>query len=358
MWKAGKICVFIATMKTFKRSKAIGFFDEDFRLAKLTKLGDPLVRLGKGIDFNLFRPYLEEKLQIKAKGKGGRPPFDYVLLFKILVLQRFYNLSDDQMEYQICDRLSFMRFLGLTLADDVPDSKTVWHYREKLKDMNMTEDLFSLFLEHLNQLGLAVQEGKIVDASFVEVPRQRNSREENKSIKAGKVPEGWEKQPCKLAQKDVDARWTKKNHVSYYGYKNHVKCETTHKFVTQYKVTHAAVNDSQVLELINEEDRGQVFYADSAYKTSPIEQKLISLDMPNKIIERAYRNTPLTEEQKKNNKEKSKVRARIEHIFGFVENSMNGSYIRTIGLERATAVIGLMNLTYNMFRKIQVVSAS
>ena len=197
-------------MKTFKRSKAIGFFDEDFRLSKLTQLGDPLARLNAGIDFEIFRTALTEKLTIEPKGKGGRRPYDYVLMFKILILQRYYNISDDQAEYQICDRLSFMRFLGLTLADDVPDSKTIWNFRERVTDLDLAEVLFELFIKELTKLNLIIHEGKIIDASFVEVPKQRNSREENKAIKEGNIPADWQNTSHKLAQKDTDARWTKK----------------------------------------------------------------------------------------------------------------------------------------------------
>jgi transposase, IS5 family len=343
-------------MKTFKRSKAIGFFDEDFRLEKLSKLGDPLDRLSKGIDFELFRPVLLDKLHVEPKDKGGRKPYDYVLMFKILILQRYYNLSDDQSEYQICDRLSFMRFLKLTIADDVPDSKTIWHFRERLVDLELVDVLFDLFKTKLEELGLIVHEGKIVDASFVEVPKQRNSRDENKQIKDGEIPATWGKNENKLEQKDTDARWTKKNGVSFYGYKNHVKCEQTNKFITGYTVTDASVHDSQPTpDLLNKEDEGQPLYADSAYVGEELNIKFVE-DKKVKpvIIEKGYRNNPLTDEQKANNKEKSKVRVRVEHIFGFIENSMNGSTIKTIGIKRAKALIGLMNLTYNLFRKVQV----
>ncbi len=343
-------------MKTFKRNKAISFFDEDFRLEKLTKLGDPLERLSKGIDFELFRPVLLDKLTVEPKDKGGRKPYDYVLMFKIVILQRYYNLSDDQSEYQICDRLSFMRFLKLTIADDVPDSKTIWHFRERLVDLELVDVLFDLFKTKLEELGLIVHEGKIVDASFVEVPKQRNSRDENKQIKDGEIPATWKENENKLEQKDTDARWTKKNGVSFYGYKNHVKCEQTNKFITGYTVTDASVHDSQPTpDLLNKEDEGQPLYADSAYVGEDLHLKLAE-DKKVKpiIIEKGYRNNPLTDEQKANNKEKSKVRVRVEHIFGFIENSMNGSTIKTIGIKRAKALIGLMNLTYNLFRKVQV----
>ena len=342
-------------MKHFKRSKAIGFFDEDFRLEKLTALGDPLERLKQGIDFEMFRPFLIEKLHTMPKGEGGRRPYDYLLMFKILILQRYYNLGDDQTEYQICDRLSFMRFLNLTIADDVPDSKTIWHFKERLIDLDLIEKLFDLFKSRLEQLGLIVHEGKIVDASFVEVPKQRNSKEENKQIKKGEIPADWTKNDNKLEQKDTDARWTKKNGVSYYGYKNHVKCDQKNKFITDYDVTDASVHDSQaIVGLLTAEDEGQQVYADSGYVGQEINEEMVAKKVKPVVCEKGYRNHPLTDEQKASNKEKSKVRVRVEHIFGFIENSMNGSTIKTIGIKRAEALIGLMNLTYNMFRKVQV----
>ena len=129
--------------KTFKRHKDYGFFDQDLRLSKLTKLGDPLEKLNKGIDFEIFRLILEDKLSILAKGAGGRPPYDYVLMFKVLILQRYYNLSDEQIEYQINDRFSFMRFLNLTIADDIPDSRTVWKFKEQLVDLKLIETIFN-----------------------------------------------------------------------------------------------------------------------------------------------------------------------------------------------------------------------
>lgn len=188
-------------MKPFKRSKAIGFFDEDLRLTKLSRMGDPLERLSKGIDFELFRSALIDNLHVEPKNKGGRRPYDYVLMFKVMILQRYYNISDDQVEYQICDRLSFMRFLGLTLADDVPDSKTIWLFRERLTDLGLVEILFGTFLKKLEDLNLVIHEGKIIDASFVEIPRQRNTREENKQIKQGEIPQGWIDKPTSFRKK-------------------------------------------------------------------------------------------------------------------------------------------------------------
>jgi IS5 family transposase len=219
----------------------------------------------------------------------------------------------------------------------------------------MVEELFLLFVNKLEDLGLVVNEGKIVDASFVDVPRQRNKKDENDTIKKGGA-EDWKENPHRLGQKDLDARWTKKNNETHYGYKNHAKCDAKSKVVTKYAVTDASVHDSQALSgLLDGKDEDQPLYADSAYVGQELhgdlcQEKKVAV----RICEKRYRNRPLTQEQKENNKTKSKTRVRVEHIFGFVENSMNGSFIRSIGLAQAEANIGLMNLTYNLFRKLQI----
>jgi len=338
-----------------KNKNPRGLFDETFRLEKLSKQGDPLLLLKAKINWEIFRPTLEIIFTKEDKGQGGRTPYDYLIMFKVLILQRYYNLSDDQTEYQILDRLSFMRFLELELSDKVPDSKTIWLFKETIAKSGKTEELFNTFEELLESKGYIGKEGKIVDASFVEVPRQRNSREENKQIKEGKVPDEWLDNPHKLSQKDIDARWTKKNNETFYGYKNHVKGDQKSKLIEKYKVTDASVHDSTPApDIMDEKDAEQDMYGDSAYTGPTVEAAIIKNKMKNCIHEKGYRNKPLTEEQKERNKKKSSFRVRIEHIFGFVENSMHGSYIRCIGMIRAEATIGLMNLTYNIFRYIQL----
>ena len=342
-------------MKRFKRNKDYGFFDQDTRLSKLSQLGDPLEKLNNGVDFEVFRTFLEDNLHKEAKAPGGRPPYDYVLMFKILILQRYYNLSDEQVEYQINDRMSFMRFLNLTIADDIPDSRTVWAFREQLVDLELVEKLFGLFLVELEKLNLIVNQGKIIDASFVEVPKQRNKKSDNEAIKQGQIPSSITENPRRKAQKDTDARWTQKNDTNYFGYKNHVKSDSKSKLITKYAVTDASVHDSKATEiLLNDNDKGEPFYADSAYTGEPQEKIISGKGMINQVCEKGYRNKPLTDEQKANNTVKSRIRSRVEHIFGFMENSMNEMYLYNIGIKRISAIIGLMNLTYNMFRKIQL----
>jgi len=329
----------------------LGFFNEETRFEKLTKLGDSLEKLNI-IDWRIFCPILDVSLKKEGKSSVGRPPYDYLLLFKTLILQRLFNLSDDQTEYQINDRMSFMRFLGLSLGDKIPDAKTIWLFRNNLTQANVTEELFRLFNRQLESQGIITHTGTIVDATFVDAPRQRNTREENKTIKEGEIPEEWTestpKAAHKLAQKDTDARWTVKGGEKHYGYKDHTKVDADSKIIIDYAVTNAAVHDSNVfVDFIDETDR--VVYADSAYAGREIAEKLPA-NVENSIHEKGYRNRPLTDEQKQSNRKKSKIRARIEHVYGFMTGAMKGITVRSIGLQRAGCNIALTNLVYNLCR--------
>ena len=345
-------------MTTSTKQAARGFFDEYEQLDKLSKLKDPLEKLTSKINFELFRESLNGIYKkTDAKSTAGAKPYDYVLMFKIIILQRLYNLSDEQMEFQLNDRLSFKRFTGLEFSHKVPDTNTIWTFKEKLKGNDNERKLFDCFYKELEAQKLIVSEGKMVDASFHEAPRQRNSREENKVLKEGSIPQDWkeEKHKNKLSHKDTDARWTKKNNQTYYGYKNHVKADLASKLIDNYMVTDASVHDSQALEiLLNEKDKGQCLYADSAYTGEDQAASISKVEMINKVHEKGYKNKPLTETQKESNKNKSKYRARVEHIFGFVQTSMKGTYIRSIGIARARVVIGLTNLAYNICRAVQL----
>ena len=326
------------------------------RTSKLTQMGDPLIGLNEQINWEAFRSDLNRVHEKERKSNAGAKPIEVVLMFKVLVLQQLHNLSDERIEYQIRDRLSFMRFLGLQLEDRVPDAKTVWLFRERLKELKLVEVLFTRFHEQLASQGYVARAGQMIDATFVEVPRQRNTREENARIKAGETPADWEQpaQKSRLRQKDVDARWTKKNHENHYGYKNHVNVDQGNKLVQSYEVSDAAVHDSQVFETLldqteDKEGKKRAIYADSAYRSQEKEASLVADNIPSQICEKGVRNHPLTEEQKASNKEKSRVRARVEHVFG-AQAQMGGHIVRTIGLLRAQVKIGMMNLVYNMVR--------
>ncbi len=329
----------------------LGLFAAEHRLEKLSKLGDSLVKLKRVIDWNMFRPILNKALERDTpKKKAGRPSFDSVLMFKILILQRLYNLSDAQIEFQINDRMSFMRFLGLGVYDRVPDEKTVWAFREKVTKSGVMPELFERFAKELQRANLITREGSIVDASFVEAPRQRNTREENQQIKQGEVPEEWQKDENahKLRQKDVDARWTIKRKELHYGYKNSIKVDKQSKLIIKAKVTAANEHDSQALRsLVDEKDRE--LYADTAYDGHQ-SLKCVPDKVKIQVTKKASRYVKLTEAERKENRAKSRIRCRIEHVFGFMSTSMNGLSVRSIGIARARLSVMLSNLIYNMFR--------
>ena len=336
----------------------MGFFDLSDRYASLDAKKDPLVENNAVVPWEEFRPVLERvwrKPEGDRKSRAGRKPMDAVLMFKTLVLSALYNLSDDQIEYQVRDRLSFMRFLGLGLGDRVPDAKTVWLYREALAQAGKVEVVFALFDGHLARQGYIARGGQIPDASIVPVPRNHNKREENAAIKAGETPEGWADEPAMRSQKDVDARWTKKHGKSHYGYKNHVNVDRMHKLVRRYHVTDAAVHDSQVVEkLLTRGNTGSGVWADAAYRSAEIETTLKAKGLTSHIHRKGKRGKPLTEPAKASNRTKSSVRVRVEHIFGAQANDMGGTLVRTIGLARAKAKIGMKNLAFNMRRLVQL----
>ena len=335
-----------------------GFFDLSDRYASLDAKKDPLVQLDLMIPWEEFRADLEvvwRKERRRPESFGGRRPWDAVAMFKALILCSLYNLSDDQVEYQLRDRLSFMRFLGLGLEDKVPDAKTVWMYREQLAQAGAVEGLFDRFDAFLKAAGYLAMGGQIVDASIMPAPRQHNSKEENAQVKAGETPPEWEKKPAKLRQKDRDARWTRKNNRSHFGYKNHIGVDRRHKLVRRWSVTAASTHDSQAIDdILDGANTASGVWADSAYRSAEIEAKLKDRGLRSHVHRKARRNHPLSEREKQGNRTRSKVRARVEHVFGAQSNEMGGPLIRCIGLVRAKAVIGLRNIGYNMRRLIHL----
>lgn len=327
-----------------KRAKIGGLFEKSERGEQHAAFKRPLSELDESIDWELFRADL---VRIGGYTGKGRPPHDPVLMFKIVVLQRYYDLSEEQTEFQILDRLSFQQFLGLESGGKVPDKNSIWDFKERLGEGGGRE-LFDRFDDYLWEVGLRARGGKIVDASFVDVPRQHNERDENAHIKeTGEAPEGWDEK--KASHKDTDARWTKKGDEKHYGYKNHSKVGRKTKLIEDYAVTDAAVHDSRVFEEFMDGETDSDMWADSAYQSEVSREALAAEGIRNHVHERAYRNRPLSEEQKRRNTAKSRVRARVEHVFGF-HAIMGAERLRTIGIKRARRGIGLSNLVYNLFR--------
>ena len=314
-------------MSKYKTTGNQTLFDAENAAQKLSEIGNPLEKLDSVIDFEMFRERLEEAMvNHNTKSNAGAKQYDVVMMFKVMVLRQYYNLSYEQTEYQIIDRGSFKQFLGLASGDKVPDANTIRNFFE----------------------------GQIVDASFVLAPRQRNTREENKKIKEGEGRDLWNDNPNKKRQKDIDASWTQKGGEDFFGYKVSAKVDGKSKFVKKIIVTTASPHDSKMFpDLMDESDRGQAIFADSAYVGQ--EETLEKYGLKDEICEKGYRGKPLTNEQREENRKKSTIRSRVENVFGFMEGAMHGLTVRTIGIARATSHIFLKCLTYNMFRYEQFV---
>jgi IS5 family transposase len=349
-----------------------GFFDIDERLKELSAKGDDLERLNAIVDFELFRPDLERAVPRSDGSRGGRPPFDHVFMFKILILQASHSLSDERTEYLIKDRLSFMRFLGLGLADAVPDANTIWTFREALTRATLGEKpaievLFRSYETALTKAGFLAMGGQIVDASIVAAPKQRNSDGEKRDIRNGRIPEAWKDKPAKLAQKDRDARWTVKFSkgkpdengasridlaVPAFGYKNHITIDREHGLIRTWTATDAARHDgAQLPNLVSKNNTASSVWADTAYRSKANEQHLADNGLRSQIHRKKPAGKPMPANIARANSAKSKIRSAVEHVFARQKGPM-GLIIRTIGIARARVKIGLANLAYNMTRAV------
>ena len=344
-----------------------GFFEVDERLARLSDLGDQLEVFAHAVDFEQFRPDLDQALAYADGSKGGRPPIDPVLMFKVLVIQTINTLSDERTEYLINDRLSFMRFLGLGLSDRVPDAKTIWLFRERLTKAGAIVPLFARFDAMLRETGYIPMSGQIIDASLVASPRQRNTNAEKADIKAGRIPEHWRDKPAKLRHKDRDARWTLKFTkakpqadgitpardlaIPAFGYKNHISIDRRFRLIRCWKTTDASAHDGARLRegLLDRSNTGSNVWADTAYRSAANENFMERHGFVSKVHHKKPPHRDMPIRTRRSNAGKSVIRSRVEHVFADQKSRM-GLFVRTVGIQRAEMKIGLANLVYNIRR--------
>jgi IS5 family transposase len=218
-----------------------------------------------------------------------------------------------------------------------------------LTEAGLIKRLFQEFDAFLEEKGFSARKGQIIDASIVEAPRQRNSRDENRQIKAGQTPEDWTEQ--KKRQKDTDARWTKKNGQNHYGYKNHINVDVKHKLIRDYEVTPASVHDSQVFEdLLDEDNSSRDVWADSAYRSEDKLKELKKRKYREHLQRKGCRHKKLTDREAQGNRTRSRIRSRVEHVFGVQAKRAGNLIVRAIGLVRVKTKVGLRNLAYNLDR--------
>jgi IS5 family transposase len=348
-------------------ARQVGMLDVEERLLGLSKKGDDLKRLGAVIDFEVFRPELERAVPRADRSKGGRPPFDHVLMFKVLVLQTQNNLSDERTEFYLRDRLTWMRFLGLGLGDPVPDANTIWIFRETLTRAGATQRLFALFDQELRAKGYLAMSGQLVDASIVAAPKQRTTRAEKQAIKEGRIPDDWQARPAKLRQKDRDARWTVETTkarprdgetpmvdlaIPAFGYQNHISTDRRHRLIRRWLVTDAAAHaGSRLTDLLDPANTASGVWADTGYRSLKNEALLRQRMLVSHVQRKRPKGRPMPARTARANARKSEVRAPIEHVFA-EQKARLGLFVRTIGLMRATTKIGLANPVTNMRRLV------
>ena len=275
------------------------------------------------------------------------------MMFKILVIQAANNLSDERTEFLINDRLSFMRFLGLGLSDRVPDARTIWLFREKLTKAEAIKPLFERFDAALREAGYIAMGGQIVDATLIAAPKQRNTEDEKKAIKDGRIPEDWKAKPAKLRHKDRDARWTVKFTkakarpdgtkppvdiaIPTFGYQNHVSIDREHGLIRRWDATDAAAYEGARLRegLLDKTNTASAVWADTAYRSKANEAFLERNGFVSRIHRKKPPSRPMPETMRRANALKSKVRSRVEHVFAVQKDRMD-LFIRTVGIARAT----------------------
>ena len=341
--------------------KQLGFFSLSEHLLRLSDAGDPLEVLCRCVDFEIFRGTLVKGLKYSDGSLGGRPPYDPVLMFKVLILAAQNNVSDEKMEFLIRDRLSWMRFLGLEPGDRMPDANTIRVFRERLGQRKTLKKLFKHFDQALSCAGYAPRGGQIVDATLVSAPRQRMKKEEQQAVKDGHSADDiWPDAPHKAAQKDVDARWIMKLKkgenaqqdiaIPYYGYKSHIAIDRRYRFIRTCVVTNAARYDGHILpEVITRDNTSSEVWADSAYRSQDNEAFLKENSLLSRIHRKKPRGKPMPAHISRGNGTRSRARSCVEHVFAEQKHRMALS-IRTIGIKRAEAKITLANIAYNMKR--------
>lgn len=349
------------------------FFDK-FWINNLnnTKIFD----LKDSIDFELYRPIVEGVMDLEQQKSGrgkksnaGRRPFDPVFMLKVLFLERILNMADEAFEDSLRSDMRLQAFLDIFDPREIPDARTIWRYRNLFSIYQVFEEIFEKHQQTIKKLDASVGEKSIiVDGSFVEAPKQRNTREENELIKKGLGASLWHDNPHKKCHKDIDARWTKKRQETHYGYKINVLVCAISKVITAVVPTAASVHDvvsgktligqlTEHPEFLTTKKRvskrskdAPCLYADSGYTGKEFDTLVSKKGWKPNVCEKAQRGTPLTNRQKKKNAKISSVRSRIEHVFGFIEESLNGSVLRSVGMIRARAWSFLTCWVYNCCR--------
>lgn len=322
-------------------------FAAEHRKEKIDRLGDPLADIETHIDFAALAAEVDRVAPRPVSLQGGRPPFPTETMVRILVLKRLYNLSDEQMEYQLLDRMSYQRFCGLSDSASIPDRTTIWTFENRIGEAG-AEAIFAGVERQLLKAGYIARGGQIVDATLIPAPKQHFTKDDKEQLQQDAMPADWS--PAKRRQKDLDATWTKKHGKSHDGYKLSIGVDACHTFIRKIKTDTASVHDSQHFDaVLDPANTSKAMYGDKGYASTEREAKLKAEGYRNHIQRKGHRNKPLSERQKQRNRRIAKTRARVEHVFGAI-TQMGGKLIRTIGQARANFAMTMMAACYNLKR--------
>ena len=313
------------------------------------KTASLLARLGAAVPWDeLVRPILklpEYARYIADPSLPGERPIDPRVMLKGLMLQKWHNLSDPQLEEQLKDRISFRRFAGLSQQDPTPDETTFVRFRARLREAKLDEVIFAAVLRHVESRGLLVKGGTIVDATIVE---------QSTGHKTGKKDE----QGNDLSTRDTEASFTKKNDTSYHGYKMHTATDTS-GIITAVVTSTASHHDSRYIdELVEAVGEERAVFADSAYSDAGRRQRLEARGvLPAIIHKRVKGQKKLYPWQKKWNKLVSQVRAIGEHPYAWMKRLMNFARCRYRGLRRNAFDFTLTAAAYNVRKAVSLLAA-
>lgn len=325
------------------------------REIRLDELGDVLQKFDEVIDFESVARDVEKALPDRDRSKGGRPPYPVEMMVRILVAQDRFNLSDEQMEFQLLDRLSFQRFVGLRRSSQIPDRTTIWLFRERLVKAGCLDLIFESVTRQVTEAGYVARSGQMIDATLVSAPIQHVSKREKDVIEQGDTPSDWN--DAKRRQKDTEARWTKKHGKSYFGYKLSTSSDHRYKLLRKVKVSPANEHDTKHFEsVLDETNSSRDVYADRGYADMEREKQMKADGWRPHIQRKAKKGKPLSACQAKRNRRIASKRARVEHPFASMEQ-MGGKAVRCIGLARSTFRICMKAAIYNMQRLCYLKSA-
>ena len=271
-------------------------FADAARKQKIETLGDPLQVIARHIDFDQLTQVIDQLLPRGDARRGGRPAYPTAVMVRIVILKYLYNLSDEQMEYQLLDRMSYQRFCLLSDSANIPDRNTIWHYQQRLGVDGVTA-LFQAVDGQLLQHGYMARCGQIIDATLVPAPIQHLTKQDKEQLDQGNIPSDWSQ--AKRRQKDLNATHTKKHGKGYHGYKLSISVDVRHKFIRKITTGTASEHDSTHFdEVLDEHNTSANIYADRGYPSAQRSEMLKALGYREHIQRKAKAGQPLSQCQK------------------------------------------------------------